>query len=602
MGKLINGIVATATSAVLTVTGVNFAHNEKNTDSNNNYCVVQQNICPRIRDCVEWAIGIANDPSHGYDQNDRWGPDSYDCSSMVLLAFRDAGGIDIGGATYTGNMCSELKDKGFSVYDFNYSQLQYGDIILWHDYSANNGHVELYIGNNQLVGAHINEKGEITGGEPGDQTENEISVGPYYDSDWQYILRYTPKPLDWLQIPDYDDDFYAFIESDNTVLAFDNDILFMEKETGNSKEIFHFVKEKKNCFTISNGSYSGSYNLYQDENGAVILHEVGSESSCLTSVFGTVISTEYDSCSDEQRFRIRPVSDPNAIINGSVKPTAEEDMPSGHGAGQGRHDSDGREETESPTEEQREIVVEQQNYSAPLYNEPESEPAPPPTPEPVYATQVTLTRNEKMLSTKGGSTSFNLSGTVFPTNCVNPVITYSSSNESVAKVDPYTGQVTAVSDGVATITGSTGTAYGVCVVTVATQYQNVTESVPVTVYDNIVESYDMISCCTRIAATHERMYSNKSVNGDYSGGLDSGYGEYVYRWTYSKEEVENAQRVTKGEKISGEQTGVNTVDEIGYCLVYGPYSYIFYIEKVNYKRVPRTTYESVIKQIPIEYP
>ena len=29
---------------------------------------------------VTWAIEIANDPAHGYDQDNRWGPD-YDCSS-----------------------------------------------------------------------------------------------------------------------------------------------------------------------------------------------------------------------------------------------------------------------------------------------------------------------------------------------------------------------------------------------------------------------------------------------------------------------------------------------------------------------------------------
>ena len=32
---------------------------------------------------VTWAIKIANDPAHGYDQDNRWGPD-YDCSSLVI--------------------------------------------------------------------------------------------------------------------------------------------------------------------------------------------------------------------------------------------------------------------------------------------------------------------------------------------------------------------------------------------------------------------------------------------------------------------------------------------------------------------------------------
>ena len=35
---------------------------------------------------VTWAIRIANDPAHGYDQDNRWGPD-YDCSSLVISAW-----------------------------------------------------------------------------------------------------------------------------------------------------------------------------------------------------------------------------------------------------------------------------------------------------------------------------------------------------------------------------------------------------------------------------------------------------------------------------------------------------------------------------------
>ena len=39
---------------------------------------------------VTWAIRIANDPAHGYDQDNRWGPD-YDCSSLVISAWQQAG-------------------------------------------------------------------------------------------------------------------------------------------------------------------------------------------------------------------------------------------------------------------------------------------------------------------------------------------------------------------------------------------------------------------------------------------------------------------------------------------------------------------------------
>ena len=59
-----------------------------------------------IESAVNWAVKIANDNSHGYDQNSRWGP-NYDCSSLVISAFEQAGcKVKSGGATYTGNMKS----------------------------------------------------------------------------------------------------------------------------------------------------------------------------------------------------------------------------------------------------------------------------------------------------------------------------------------------------------------------------------------------------------------------------------------------------------------------------------------------------------------
>ena len=42
-----------------------------------------------VESAVQWAIGIANDNSHGYDQGSRWGPD-YDCSSLLITAYQQA--------------------------------------------------------------------------------------------------------------------------------------------------------------------------------------------------------------------------------------------------------------------------------------------------------------------------------------------------------------------------------------------------------------------------------------------------------------------------------------------------------------------------------
>ena len=64
------------------------------------------------------------------------------------------------------------------------SQLQRGDILL-----NISSHTEIYLGENMNVGAHINEFGGITGGQPGDQTGNEISESGYYSFPWDGVLR-----------------------------------------------------------------------------------------------------------------------------------------------------------------------------------------------------------------------------------------------------------------------------------------------------------------------------------------------------------------------------------------------------------------------------
>lgn len=64
-----------------------------------------------VENAISWAISIANNNSHGYSQSNRWGPD-YDCSSFVISAFKSAG-VNVGTATYTGNMRSQFIQHGF---------------------------------------------------------------------------------------------------------------------------------------------------------------------------------------------------------------------------------------------------------------------------------------------------------------------------------------------------------------------------------------------------------------------------------------------------------------------------------------------------------
>lgn len=68
----------------------------------------------KIEDAVKWAKDIANDDSHGYDQDNRWGPD-YDCSSFVISAWEAAGvGVKTNGASNTRDTCDAFIKTGFS--------------------------------------------------------------------------------------------------------------------------------------------------------------------------------------------------------------------------------------------------------------------------------------------------------------------------------------------------------------------------------------------------------------------------------------------------------------------------------------------------------
>lgn len=144
-----------------------------------------------INNAVNWAVGIANDNTHGYDQTHRWGP-NYDCSSLVISAYQQAGvPLKTNGATYTGNLKaaalkSGFKEKVSSVNLNTGSGLQFGDLLL-----KEGSHAAIYIGNGQIVHASINELGKVTGGKSGDQTGKEICIRSYYNKPWNSVLRYT---------------------------------------------------------------------------------------------------------------------------------------------------------------------------------------------------------------------------------------------------------------------------------------------------------------------------------------------------------------------------------------------------------------------------
>lgn len=138
---------------------------------------------------VEWAVGIANDNSHGYDQASRWGKD-YDCSSLVISAYKQAG-VPLT-CTYTGNMRSDMMMNGFAPVPT--ANLKTGTGLLPGDVLLNEkSHTAMYIGNGQIVHASGNEFGGATGGKTGDQTGKEIGITSYFNFPWDCVLRYCRK-------------------------------------------------------------------------------------------------------------------------------------------------------------------------------------------------------------------------------------------------------------------------------------------------------------------------------------------------------------------------------------------------------------------------
>lgn len=145
-----------------------------------------------VEGAVRWAINIANDNSHGYDQRNRWGNPDYDCSALVISAFQQAGiPLKSAGANYTGNIYDAARSVGFAdvtggVNRANADGMRRGDILL-----SRGHHTAIYIGNGQVVQASSNEHGGITGGRPGDQNGREIWVTRYYNFPWTDVLRYA---------------------------------------------------------------------------------------------------------------------------------------------------------------------------------------------------------------------------------------------------------------------------------------------------------------------------------------------------------------------------------------------------------------------------
>lgn len=157
----------------------------------------------------------------GYDQWNRWDireGGECDCSSLVIQCARWAG-FETGGATYTGNMRSAFTANGWVALP-NDGNPYPGDILL---NDAN--HVAVYLGGGRLAQASIDERGEIAGGQSGDQIDYETNTRSYYNYPWSCYLRYVggeTESTGWIPADDpYNPNGYGetYVATIQTLLA-----------------------------------------------------------------------------------------------------------------------------------------------------------------------------------------------------------------------------------------------------------------------------------------------------------------------------------------------------------------------------------------------
>lgn len=122
---------------------------------------------------VDWMIRTAADDTVGYSQTNRCLNPNVDCSSFIYYGLMYGEGYSaaqLGGSwpfstSSIGNVLSQLGFQALDRASVPMNSLQPGD-ILWR-----NGHVEVYAGNGQRVGAHSDYDGKN-----GDSSGREVSV------------------------------------------------------------------------------------------------------------------------------------------------------------------------------------------------------------------------------------------------------------------------------------------------------------------------------------------------------------------------------------------------------------------------------------------
>ena len=171
-------------SAITASTSTTDATTDSSTTTQSTDSAVGKSSNQVVQNAMDWAIGIANNNKYGYNmKTGRWGNPNYDCSSLVISAYEQAGiKVKEAGASYTGNMKNAFIKCGFEWIPGDPKKtglkLQPGDVLL-----KVNSHTEMYVGNGKNVGAHSNFDGKT-----GDSSGREINVQSSNHA-WDGVLR-----------------------------------------------------------------------------------------------------------------------------------------------------------------------------------------------------------------------------------------------------------------------------------------------------------------------------------------------------------------------------------------------------------------------------
>lgn len=143
---------------------------------------------PKVEAMIAWAMETAADDTHGYSQNNRYGPD-YDCTSFVCTALME-GGFALEHYLSTRGMARELPALGFAVYRKGETEPQRGDILV-----ELGVHAEICMGNGTCVGAHQDYGHSRSGDRSGHEIEyrtpeSEKKCWFCKKAQYHYIIRY----------------------------------------------------------------------------------------------------------------------------------------------------------------------------------------------------------------------------------------------------------------------------------------------------------------------------------------------------------------------------------------------------------------------------